>query len=500
MSRVGVWKTIRKSIQAMHRASADPNSKSATVTSIPGPTEDRQVRVSIANSLLLVAAAAYDIPCDNLFASSGPSMASHLSEQWHHVELPMWQEVHEGDRQRMPAALRRMGSRLERLLDADGWPMADAIADFGLLAASWTRCLRLAAYCECSIDQQTESLMYWVTQQLLRSTRTDGSLVFADPGGGINGNAFRRELLRIADDRSLKAVADHCLKSRPEDAHGVGDVVESSISEWAQVGVLRSGWFRNSPLLGVKFNQSRVELEMGHRCTLVRGDVTPKLHLDGELQTLDSEIGVSCHLTSDEIDYVELQLDYGDVRIHRQLLLLRSDALLMVADNVASRRPTTFNYRCTFPLGNSVSTMLETETNEHYLCHGSHFCLVVPLFLPEWKTAFSAARLWAEADSLTVSQSMQGRGFWLPVVFDLNPRRSVKPRTWRNLTVAERRRSVSPDVAAAYRLQVGRKQWLFYRAVTAKGNRTFLGQNSADEFFVGSISINGTVKSLLEVE
>ena len=88
----------------------------------------------------------------------------------------------------------------------------------------------------------------------------------------------------------------------------------------------------------------------------------------------------------------------------------------------------------------------------------------------------------------------------MPIVFDLNPERSTKPRTWRQLTVAQQMQTVGNDIAVAYRVQIGSKQWLFYRSILEKRNRTFLGQNFANEFFVGTISLDGTVQSILEVE
>jgi hypothetical protein len=42
-----------------------------------------------------------------------------------------------------------------------------------------------------------------------------------------------------------------------------------------------------------------------------------------------------------------------------------------------------------------------------------------------------------------------------------------RPLTWRRITVAENLALVPREVAAAYRVQVGREQWLFYRSLAA---------------------------------
>ena len=99
-----------------------------------------------------------------------------------------------------------------------------------------------------------------------------------------------------------------------------------------------------------------------------------------------------------------------------------------------------------------------------------------------------------------IEQSAFGCGMSVAFALDLDPKRSLKPRTWRRLTVAEKMRTVGSDEAVAYRLQIGKEQWLIYRTLAEKGNRTFLGQNYADDFFLGKIDIEGNVEAILEIE
>lgn len=73
------------------------------------------------------------------------------------------------------------------------------------------------------------------------------------------------------------------------------------------------------------------------------------------------------------------------------------------------------------------------------------------------------------------------------------------PPTWRSLTVTERGRVVSADTAVAYRVQLGSRQWVFYRSLAAPGNRAFLGCNFAGESLAGTFGKKG-VTALLEVE
>ena len=99
-----------------------------------------------------------------------------------------------------------------------------------------------------------------------------------------------------------------------------------------------------------------------------------------------------------------------------------------------------------------------------------------------------------------LSQSIDGSCLAASLLFDLKPKRSLKPRTWRSLTVAENLEIVPKDLAVAFRVQIGKQQWLFYRSLARTGNRTFLGENVVDEFYAGRIDLKGNVQSLAEVE
>jgi hypothetical protein len=68
------------------------------------------------------------------------------------------------------------------------------------------------------------------------------------------------------------------------------------------------------------------------------------------------------------------------------------------------------------------------------------------------------------------------------------------------LTVGESLAAVPPEVAAGYRVAVGRRQWLVYRALAHKGNRTLLGHNLSTEFLVARFSQDGEVAPLIEIE
>ena len=102
--------------------------------------------------------------------------------------------------------------------------------------------------------------------------------------------------------------------------------------------------------------------------------------------------------------------------------------------------------------------------------------------------------------SALVQQQTTGRRLYAPLFIDLKSKRSHKDRTWRRLTVAEGLEIQAVDMAAGYRVQIGSRQWLFYRSLGPKGNRTLLGQNYACDFYAGRITRDGLTDEIIEVE
>jgi hypothetical protein len=68
------------------------------------------------------------------------------------------------------------------------------------------------------------------------------------------------------------------------------------------------------------------------------------------------------------------------------------------------------------------------------------------------------------------------------------------------LSVGNMRKIEPPEAAVSYRVQIGDEQWLIYRSLTPRENRTVLGQNLMCEMHVSRFLENGDVEELLELE
>ena len=76
-----------------------------------------------------------------------------------------------------------------------------------------------------------------------------------------------------------------------------------------------------------------------------------------------------------------------------------------------------------------------------------------------------------------------------------------KPFTWRNLTVGEDLRIVGADEALAFRVQIGKQQWVIYRSLAQPVRRTALGMHTLSEFLAGRFDTDdGNFDPLLVVE
>jgi hypothetical protein len=87
------------------------------------------------------------------------------------------------------------------------------------------------------------------------------------------------------------------------------------------------------------------------------------------------------------------------------------------------------------------------------------------------------------------------------LLFDWSPTRRRSPAQWKQLTVAENGRIVTPAEAVAAHWRIGDEQWLYYHSLRlGETARTFLGHHSFHETVVADVNSNGYVSQLVEVE
>jgi hypothetical protein len=237
---------------------------------------------------------------------------------------------------------------------------------------------------------------------------------------------------------------------------------------------------------------------------LVEGDWTWRATSAGQPLAAAGAWQESCWHRDNACDYLELELPLtGGWRLERQMLLARRDRFLWLADALLGPAGERCELRhfSQLPLAGGAAWQPAKATRDGWLARSRDFkTSVLSPALPEWRAEFSHAELVAEGGRLELRQAALGGNLYAPLWIDLNPARAKRPLTWRRLTVAENLEVVPRDVAVAYRVQVGAEQWLFYRSLTPRGNRTFLGENYSSDFACCRFLPSGKGEEIVSIE
>ncbi len=439
-----------------------------------------------------------------------------LLNQWLSAEVPLMlglrlpEVKHFRKLAKLGAA--NLSQNLKMHLDADGWPARNCLELFPTLVASWMRSLSAIQQLGLKLDKTASSQAAWLAEQFVRLLGPGKLPLFGGETYGKVDEKFTLDLLNTIDDpdgwaaaREAKVVPAGRSKTKP--AADLND--PCCVSEWASSAILKSSWKSASPFLAVDFGQPNSRFEIGAKNLLISGQSKISVRDDNQEVILDpAGFDVTCEIHDDKVSYLELEMTASGLKFYRQLLLGRKDKFLLVADGVHKSGSGEIEWSLDLPLAPGVNIVPENGTREMYLNCGGIQSLVLPLALPEWTNQRGQGKLVERVEdgrtflSATASATLRehGGGLYFPMFFDLSPKRSRLKRTWRRLTVAESLKIVRPETAGAFRVQVDRDQWVFYRALGSVGNRTFLGQNFAGDFFAGRFKANGEVDELVQVQ
>ncbi len=292
------------------------------------------------------------------------------------------------------------------------------------------------------------------------------------------------------------------------------------------VALLRRGTDAAAEQLKVRFgSDSDVQLELtGPNGTILDGAWQGMPAFQGKALKAEAIWEEVCWHSDEDVDYLEIQQTLsGGWKRQRQFLLARRDRFLFLAEavlseNTSGAKPTNglkltngarvpsnlksrIDYEGKLQLGAGAAFFGAPETHEGLLRRGKKtLAIVIPPGLPEWRADHFPGKLAAEEDQLVFGLAAEGANLYAPLFIDLEPTRFRQLVTWRRLTVGENLEIVPRDVAVSYRVQNGMQQWMFYRALAGRGNRTCLGYNTSYEFACQRFLPNGTLDTVLEIE
>jgi hypothetical protein len=346
----------------------------------------------------------------------------------------------------------------------------------------------------------------WVVRQTLRLVRHDGSQVFSRGSAGAWNEELLAAALRLGGNRRDRQIAARVLPLSGRAAKG--RPARSALpkpamhSEWAAVAVMRPRWSRSGERLVILYPGQQFQIELGcGRDLICSGQWGLDLRVDDRPAVPEGDWEQLCWYSDKDVDFLEVQLELGGgLRVQRQALLAREDRFLLLADVVLGVGSSKLDYRGCLPLCPDVRFEAAGESWEGVLAAGKPRALVLPLALPEWRARGQAGGLTRSSTGLELRQTAHARRLYAPLFFLFDRRRMAQRRTWRQLTVAESLIAQPAEVAVGYRVAIGKAQWLLYRSLGEKANRTLLGHNLSTELLVARFRRSGEVEPLLEIE
>ncbi len=378
----------------------------------------------------------------------------------------------------------------------------------------------LAKVCKTKFQKQHRDTLYDLATWIAAETRVGGTCTFSAATTKdvrddlVPGGLF--DQIKLIDRKTLSPAIDAALGvthtqgrlawqiSLPESMHH---------SELAGTAILLPEWDVRRGRTQLDYSGERVRLQVdAGKAIAIDGQWEVMIDVNGQEQAPTGSWVCLCEYTDDDVHYIELEQRWtGHVKLQRHVMLIREDRCVMLADAVihTGHDPSlSIRYLARIPLGPTVQAQPEPETSEIWLVDkkGAQRGLVMSLQSSEWRVGPTRAKFDVTPDHHlrlemnTPAGMTHGGNLFVPLWFDFQPRRFTRPRTWRQLTVAEDLRIVHPDESVAFRIQQGSEQWVLYRMLNGDRPRTFLGKHLLADFYCSRFHpSDGSMEDLVTV-
>lgn len=382
--------------------------------------------------------------------------------------------------------------------------------------ASLVRTHELARSTDSPFSDTAKDRLERLARHVLRLSRPDGGSMLQTAAGTANDREFLTAV--VMSSPSTTPIAALALGKGKVDKKPIkGMPVAPFYSANSSLAVLRTQWALPQTQATLDFSGSQpwLDVSCGNQ-SLLHGTWDAAIRVnDAELSPIGPWTEVCWHSDAD-CDYIEIEQKLsGGWLLQRHLLLVRRDECMLLADSLldeTKRTPEEFlattaqaprlDYATSLPLSRGITFAPQQATRDGHLQQGKKpLALVMPIALPEWRKQPVNADLSSMDGLLSHRIRTQGRNLFAPVWFDLNPKRFKGAEcTWRQLTIGEHLQVQPREVAVGYRVQIHYSQWLMYRSLAWRGNRTVLGKNYATDFACCRFQPNGETQDILEVQ
>ncbi len=427
---------------------------------------------------------------------------------WQLVDLPSCEALLKPATQ---AALRWF-EQGEESIDA-ALAAAGVYSRLSLAAGLRCRCL-LKVAAKRKLKKTHVSVLWQLATWAAATTNADGTAVFSPaPANALRDDTSQTGLLYTAaaelDPAALTPAVEASLghsKTKGRLAWQVSLPEPSLYCESQGLAALLPEWDVRRGRVHVDYRNDQFQLQVhAGRPMLLSGQWQVSITSDGEEQSACGPWSEVCQYSDDDVHYLELEQPWsGELKLQRQIMVVRDDRCVMLADAVISpptAAPTELEYTARWEVNDAIKSEPEADTWEIIMGDSKSRALAIPLALSEWRVGSNAGTFNVAADGSLVLRVKGNNNLYAPLWIDCERSRFNKPRTWRQLTVAELLRIVTPDEAAAYRIEVGPDQWFVYRSMIGRVSRTALGKNVVADFYCGRFNPeDGYTEELVTVD
>lgn len=407
----------------------------------------------------------------------------------------------------------------------DGWHVAlDAATDNdGTPHAAWlpqilSKCCQLAA---ATLYADSLNLPLWSKKDLKRLQGlfvrtslllTPRQMTCGDVSPAAAAHALKTiaEVLHLESQSGLLALLKQLAaihtgsarKSGPRRIQGKFPKANTQ-SDWGDWACLRSGW--NGPVdqCVVRHDQPVPLLDVvAADLPLFTGAWEHSLTVDGKPVTSTGEWSCCCWYEDRSATFMELQLNREDpVQLVRQLLLLREESILMIADSIRLPAAARIEFQRRLPLASGWNVEEDSLSREVALWQGQQRIRIFPWTSPQMRLDRSDETLTVTDEELCIDVQAQGTCLYVSTLLDWSDKRREDPIDWRRVTVAEDGKIMPADLAVGYRLRLGKKQWVLYHSHRPPHfPRSVLGIHTLSETVFARLSPRGEADPLVEVE
>jgi hypothetical protein len=328
----------------------------------------------------------------------------------------------------------------------------------------------------------------------------------------LNQLAGENKKLRLATACALpdsvgKAIGEKPAKLRKEKTLEVSLPKHSNYWENNSIVSMRRSWQDRGCRITVDFSSDVIWLDVlgqdGQR--VLSGDWDVQVFRKQQPLQTDVSWQEVCWFTDDDVDYLELECAVEDVcKIQRQIMLMRDEGIVYFADALIANESDAWSLQSTWTSTSDIHLESDPKSTEGKLIRTNPqeqpVALLLPVAMPEWRRAPSHGQLGSNGSTLFLKCEANAKNLYCPLVMSLRGNHLSPAYTWRQLTIAEELQIQPRDIAEAYRVQIDRSQWVFYRSLTPCTRRTVMGLHLNTEFYAGRFSkADGEFEPIVEV-